>query len=708
MNSLPRITEINISRQARALAWLRLTDYALVVLCGFWAISWLSELVINFPSDDAAMLVFTLIILPILCFAAYTGWRHVGVIDPAVWRAYDVVFPLLGVVCMFLVWDVLAAHGSLAGLMNSKQDRVETILQLRGFLIAVWVGGVAVLGWISLMLLRRIKIAAIGATVDQILLRLNMKAGVTAVRATHIKRINKPRGLVIGTAGLLLLVALILAPVPSNKAFADAFLRTSWQISLLGFFLLVRARRFFQVDADSLLAVDRRPPVLFLRSFDDDEKQKFSRSDKALLDFSLETRLSNHFSRFGPFIAIGSPKETVPQLGAARVLLSDDEWQPRVLSWMRDAKLIIMYSGKTHWVNWELRQLVENECATRLILMVPEIKTWRRSKRNEEISARVEHVRQVFKYTPWEEELLKFDDFPGLRAMLFRPDGSMVMIKSRSRSRDSYHLAALIAHQHLLDPDNAAENAAAREQVQRPRRSLVAVGALAGAVLAVLGALYLFRPPGDSRLTFKQGELYYGGPVTQDEARSVGEYLVQRQFFSDDRGSTVQLHQEQGRYRLRFVINSEYAEDPLTALEFGMLGSQIARDVLGGGPIEVGLSDVHLKPIREVPSSAMMMFGKGELYYTEPVTAAEAKAVGELLTQRGFFNFDKATSVYIGQEDGAYQLKFVIDPSRAADPEVKAVFLELSRGIDAEALGGRPVVLHLCDERFRTVQRERL
>ncbi len=172
-----------------------------------------------------------------------------------------------------------------------------------------------------------------------------------------------------------------------------------------------------------------------------------------MLDFSLETRLSNHFNHFGPFIAIGSPKETLPEPGAARVLLSDNEWQPRVLGWMRDAQLIIMYSGKTHCVNWELRKVLESKCATRLILLIPEIKAWRSSKRNKDIMARVEQVREVFRDTPWEEELLQFDDLARLRAMLFRPDGSMVMVKSRSRSRDSYHLAALVAHQILIGAD---------------------------------------------------------------------------------------------------------------------------------------------------------------------------------------------------------------------------------------------------------------
>jgi hypothetical protein len=453
VNDRPRITEIDITKQARALALLRLTDYALVVLCGLWAIGFLSELVVDLRSAGVGMLLFELTASAILGFAAYTGWRHVGVIDPAVWRSYRVVFPLLVVFCLFVAGSVLVASGSLSNLM--EQDRAHAVQQMSALLNAFWIAAVSLLGWISLSRLRKTNITAMGATVDQVLSRLAKRAGVAAVQATHIKRINTPRGLAMGAAGALVLLLLIVVPTPSNKILADFMLRMNQQVTLLGFFLLLRARRYFQTDADSLLAVDQRPPILFLRSFEDDEKQRYGGSDKAFLDFSLETRLCNHFSRFGPFVAIGSPKETVPQLGAARVLLSDNEWQPRILTWMQQAQLVIMYSGKTHWVNWELRKLLENGCATRLILMVPEIKAWRRSKRSQDISARVEQIREVFRATPWEEELLQFDDFVGLRAMLFRADGSMVMVKSRSRRRDSYHLAALLAHQVLLDSEHA-------------------------------------------------------------------------------------------------------------------------------------------------------------------------------------------------------------------------------------------------------------
>jgi len=431
--STSSILQIDMSRQCRALAWLRRTDYMLLIMCG----SVLLSLAINLWSWSMWAQIVGLIVLAFLCFALYTVWRHVGVIDPAVWRAYRIVLPLIALSLLVAILSVCAA-GLLAMTDSVNHDRAQVFLQLESIVLLTAIAAVPLAGWISLSALRKDRIATIDVTVDELLQRLSANAGVRAVDAANIKRINKPWGVVLGLAGAMFPFVAMLAPQPQPIAI--------W----VSIFLLLRARRYFQVDADSLLAVDRRSPILFLRSFDD-EKQRYGTPNRAFLGFSLELRLSNHFSRFGPFVAIGSPKETVPEPGAARVLLSDDEWQSRVLRWIKDASVIVMYSGKTRWVNWELRRVLENGGAERLILMIPEIKGWRKSKRQSDISARLQQLREVFKDTPWDEELSKIDDFTGLRAMLFRADGTLVILKSRSRSRDSYHLAALVAHDFLLD-----------------------------------------------------------------------------------------------------------------------------------------------------------------------------------------------------------------------------------------------------------------
>ena len=304
-----------------------------------------------------------------------------------------------------------------------------------------------------------------GIRLRELLTRLKRQGGASAEHLATARQIDRRRGVLYGIGGAVLLLAVTFAPLPTEGRQATNVLRLFQQLNLLAFFLIVRARRYFQVSADSLLAVDKRPPILFLRSFADDERQRYSSSERALLDFSLETRLANHFLHFGPFVAVGSPKETVPQPGAARVLLADEEWQSRVLGWMKDSNLIIMYCGASQWVNWELEKVVESGRSTSLILRVSRDKGFPASRRQKDITARVEQIRDVFRDTPWHEELMEFSDFTRARAMLFRADGSVVIIKSRSRSRDSYHLGALIAHQQLLEPMTVPDGAVVRLDV---------------------------------------------------------------------------------------------------------------------------------------------------------------------------------------------------------------------------------------------------
>ena len=156
---------------------------------------------------------------------------------------------------------------------------------------------------------------------------------------------------------------------------------------------------------------------------------------------------------------------------------------------------------------------------------------------------------------------------------------------------------------------------------------------LAGALVAAaaIAAVYLLAANSDSQLTFKQGVLLYNASVSPDVATRVGEYLVRQKYFSDEKAVTVQLDREQEVYRLRFVIDPAHADDVLPNIAFGMMGSEIAREVLGGQSIEVALYDDQLQPVKTVPASAKLVFGKGELYFTDPIAIDEAREVGKQL-----------------------------------------------------------------------------
>jgi len=115
--------------------------------------------------------------------------------------------------------------------------------------------------------------------------------------------------------------------------------------------MFTRARRVLQPSAAEARQGDPRPPILFLRSFLDDRYKLKERVRVAGVPINqllrMEEALAVRFHDFGPFLAVGEPGEGLPQLGAARAYLSDDQWQAAVLNWIRESRLIAMLCGPT-------------------------------------------------------------------------------------------------------------------------------------------------------------------------------------------------------------------------------------------------------------------------------------------------------------------------------------------------------------------------
>jgi hypothetical protein len=143
--------------------------------------------------------------------------------------------------------------------------------------------------------------------------------------------------------------------------------------------------------------------------------------------------------------------EAVPQVGAARVVVSEEEWKERVVDWISTSKAIVMYAGKTNWVNWELERVIEMKKVQNMILIMPEIKAWRGATLVREVGQRWNRIKEAFKDTEWGKVLMSIPIDPRrVRAMVFCEGGTVISIISLTRFRDSYHLAALVAHYILL------------------------------------------------------------------------------------------------------------------------------------------------------------------------------------------------------------------------------------------------------------------
>lgn len=176
----------------------------------------------------------------------------------------------------------------------------------------------------------------------------------------------------VGAVTLLTFCALmIVAAITGGFFFVGAFF---W-IPALGLLLLgLRAMQFTakpmrlakRLAAPSVaesLARDRRPGVMLLRSFQDDdlEIRMHTSSRHSALEF-VSTESHERFEelvawtlwRYGPVIAIGQPGTVLAPLGAAREYHDDDSWQQAVHNHIADSELVAFVVGRSPGLLWEV------------------------------------------------------------------------------------------------------------------------------------------------------------------------------------------------------------------------------------------------------------------------------------------------------------------------------------------------------------------
>ncbi|MET7799049.1 transferase [Streptomyces decoyicus] len=122
--------------------------------------------------------------------------------------------------------------------------------------------------------------------------------------------------------------------------------------------------------AQALLA-DGRQPVLYLRSFADDDTAARVDDGAPVNLHSREEQLAGALSAFGPVIAVGRPGEPLPHLGAARFYLPQGDWQPVVLRLMELSQLIVLGLGLGEGLWWEVGQARATQPARKLVLLAP-------------------------------------------------------------------------------------------------------------------------------------------------------------------------------------------------------------------------------------------------------------------------------------------------------------------------------------------------
>ena len=436
------VKHVDISRHVRYLWFIRWMDYGLI---------YASMQVLLGSAVDA---FFTGLDLVHVVMAALAGWffhvglRNVGTAASRKWKSYVIVL------CAALPSCLLLGVGGLVD--EGPRGPVAAAYFLFG---ALWI--VATLYAVARV--RRLRIPGADTNLRELgkTMADDGRASSAAIDLSRVKRVSMVAGIALGALGAAVLIGSAVGHYFASeharnlndvRQQANLFLA----IDGIGFFLLLTMRRFLQIDADALLQVDKRPPILFLRSFEDEEKVDYAASDAALIDYSLETRLSRHFAHFGPFVAVGAPDEALPVPGAARAVMSNAEWQGNVRRWMREAQIILVYCGRTYSVNWEMSMLARKDYLTKTIMLFPPRRGWgkRSRKLRDDLHRRLLLVKRAVQGTSWAAAAEALEPAADIRALVFNANGTLTVVHSRREDREAFHLAALVCH-YLLSKTGA-------------------------------------------------------------------------------------------------------------------------------------------------------------------------------------------------------------------------------------------------------------
>ena len=174
--------------------------------------------------------------------------------------------------------------------------------------------------------------------------------------------------------GCLFFAVFPIAGLLSVQTVTDAIPRLFgifWYLLLLWLFVIAanfyRQRKSISVDLDD-------PFVLYLRSFQDDDKTRKSPAPFTSLGRTEEELLVELLFDISPVVAIGNPRDKSLPLGAARIYVDDSKWQETVLSMMDSSVLVVLRLGETSNFWWEVSQALSKCPKEKLLFVIPSMK----------------------------------------------------------------------------------------------------------------------------------------------------------------------------------------------------------------------------------------------------------------------------------------------------------------------------------------------
>ncbi len=140
-------------------------------------------------------------------------------------------------------------------------------------------------------------------------------------------------------------------------------------------------------------------------------------------------------------------------------------------------------------------------------------------------------------------------------------------------------------------------------------------------LLAVTAAVLLVSCYGNKVKINDKSEVYYKDGATEAEAKKLGDYLLENEYFDTKDARTVQLLKKDSTYIIKFVTDRKLIEsDTSYTANFQLFGFLIQSDVFENKPIKIELADASLETYKTIPN-----FGSNPLETEQPDEKSKVK-----------------------------------------------------------------------------------
>lgn len=214
-----------------------------------------------------------------------------------------------------------------------------------------------------------------------------------------------------------------------------------------------------------------------------------------------------------------------------------------------------------------------------------------------------------------------------------------------------------------------------------------------------------------------KGEVYYkGDSITEADAKAVGEYLKQEEFFQqDEKVRSVQISRSKGRVEVRFVIDEKAMSDiPQADKSFAVLGAGMSKAVFHDAPLDVIYTDNAFRDKRKLPFQPELLsqsnpvgdelkalsridYANNTLYYTSNIPEADAQRLVAYLKEKQFFIADGSNDLIVRQvTPDSVWLRFPVRGNFANEQGFRMVD-EFVKGLKQDIFGSTAVRFDITD-----------